>query len=587
MAGKLNPMITRLMWLACLTSLPVCHAHHSGDVSAEIDSLSSLITTNRDAAEALISQIDVHYEELDADQQQHFLIMTAGHQLVSSQHEAAIETLDRVLSYPGLAPNYRMRANTFLAHVQYLKGHFNTAFEHLYTALTILPSIPDNTYTFSTLHTAATIHNEVQAFDDAIAYANQALGLFPEGSMPKETCYALQARGTAQSYAERYASAEVSLNQARELCHQIGEPIIEANILKMIAYNELALGQTTRAIDTLKQAMAISDTFPYQPDRVHMESLMARAYLTDGQTELARDYAQRVLEQASKLDLAKRQQEAYALLSRIHGDAGEYQQALAYSNALIDSNNRTQNDLQTRHLAYLIAKYDNLAKSSQIEKLKLASEVSDKSRTNAQLLSITTIIILGIAVFWLLRIRQQKLSFKQLSETDSLTGAYNRRQILQQAESAFALARSQHSDLTTVLVDLDNFKRINDQFGHATGDWALTRVTEAISQCIGNLGTLGRTGGEEFLILLPHHDRLAAVAVAERARKAIAEIDTAPSGQSFQISASFGVATCCELDRTVDTQLNRSDIALYQAKSDGRNRVNVHSGNPEPLAREA
>jgi len=586
-AGKQFRMIILMIWLACGAYPHAGFASHSGDLTAQIKSLSSLITTDRDAADRLINQVGAHFEELDPEQQQHFLIMSAGHQLVNSRHEETIKTLDRVLSYPELAPAYRMRAHTFLAHIQYLKGNFNTTFEHLYSALTILPTISDKTFTFSTLHTASTIHTEVQAYEDAIAYANQALALFPEGSMPKETCYALQARGTAQSYAEQYASAQMSLNQARELCHQIGEPIIEANILKMLAFNNLALGQTTQAIDTLNQAAAISNTFPYQPDQVHIESLMARAYLMDKQTDRAKEYALRVLEKSDQIGIVKRQQEAYALLASIHGDAGEYQQALAYSKALIESNNQTQNDFQTRHLAYLIAKYGNLAKANQIEKLKLASQVAEKSRTNAQLLSITTIIILGIAVFWLLRVRQQKISFKLLSETDSLTGAYNRRQILQQAQSEFSQARTHHRNLTTVLVDLDHFKKINDQYGHATGDWALTRVTQAIKTSIGGLGILGRTGGEEFLILLPNHDKTSATAVAERVRKAISDIDTEPSGQAFQISASFGLATCCDVDSTVDAQLNRSDIALYQAKSDGRNRVNVHSGCSEPVAHEA
>ena len=124
---------------------------------------------------------------------------------------------------------------------------------------------------------------------------------------------------------------------------------------------------------------------------------------------------------------------------------------------------------------------------------------------------------------------------------------------------------------------MDSFKKINDTFGHATGDWVLKTVCHTVKAQLRKTEVIGRLGGEEFAICLPTYLEEEVKALAERCRAAIEAIDTNPSGFSFLITASFGIATrgnggSCSFEET----LAAADKALYFSKNEGRNRVSAY-----------
>jgi diguanylate cyclase (GGDEF)-like protein len=155
--------------------------------------------------------------------------------------------------------------------------------------------------------------------------------------------------------------------------------------------------------------------------------------------------------------------------------------------------------------------------------------------------------------------------------TDGLTGLPNRRSIEDTLKRMAAYAERTATPLGAVLFDLDHFKQINDLSGHEKGDEVLAAVGAVVSTTVRASDFVGRYGGEEFILLLPDTDRGDAIAIAEKVRVAIAEIDVA--GVSRAISASFGVAAIPD-DAAEPTLLVRAvDRALYLAKAQGRNRV--------------
>jgi diguanylate cyclase (GGDEF)-like protein len=128
---------------------------------------------------------------------------------------------------------------------------------------------------------------------------------------------------------------------------------------------------------------------------------------------------------------------------------------------------------------------------------------------------------------------------------------------------------------------MDYFKTINDSYGHAAGDWVLKTVCDTVKTQLRKTDILGRLGGEEFAMCLPQFSEEEVNALAERCRVAIAAIDSAPSGFSFLVSASFGIATHGVNGLiTFEETLAAADKALYLSKAEGRNRVTVyqHSG---------
>ncbi|GJE58047.1 GGDEF domain-containing protein [Methylobacterium trifolii] len=163
----------------------------------------------------------------------------------------------------------------------------------------------------------------------------------------------------------------------------------------------------------------------------------------------------------------------------------------------------------------------------------------------------------------------------RLAETDPLTGLFNRRAFFGRVRNAVARPDSV-GQLSAILVDIDHFKRINDEHGHDAGDAAI----EAISDLIRPRGIVGRLGGEEFAVVLPDGDLEAARVLAGRLRlhaKAL-RMETAKGGQ-VRFTCSFGVSTW-GADDTVEALLKRADVALYQAKTQGRDRVVVSTDAP-------
>jgi len=129
--------------------------------------------------------------------------------------------------------------------------------------------------------------------------------------------------------------------------------------------------------------------------------------------------------------------------------------------------------------------------------------------------------------------------------------------------------------LTVVLADLDDFKRINDGFGHHAGDHALRAFGELLRDHVRDVDVAGRIGGEEFAVFLPETGADAAAAVASRMREALASSRiTLPEGEQIRLTASFGIAESV-VGQSTDELLRRADYALYEAKRAGKNRFNV------------
>ena len=159
---------------------------------------------------------------------------------------------------------------------------------------------------------------------------------------------------------------------------------------------------------------------------------------------------------------------------------------------------------------------------------------------------------------------------EQLAETDRLTGIYNRAKMEQVLERE--VERFNHygqGGFSLVLLDVDHFKRINDDFGHLIGDEVLKQLAAIVSAFIREQDVFARWGGEEFILLLPHTDLYGAQHFAERLRSQIAESRVRGPGT---VTVSLGVA-CCRAGEDIDTLLHRTDEALYAAKDSGRNRV--------------
>lgn len=172
-------------------------------------------------------------------------------------------------------------------------------------------------------------------------------------------------------------------------------------------------------------------------------------------------------------------------------------------------------------------------------------------------------------VFDLTEIRQKEEELRRMTITDALTGVYNRRYFIQKVEEEIERARRTGVNFSIIMFDIDHFKKVNDTYGHNSGDLVLKMVSQTIKDRIRRIDCLARWGGEEFIILLPNTLIEGAAILAEDLRRTLSELDIPVVGH---VTASFGVASYKEND-TVDSIVQKADDMLYEAKRSGRNCV--------------
>ncbi|WP_260260415.1 GGDEF domain-containing protein [Vibrio intestinalis] len=245
-------------------------------------------------------------------------------------------------------------------------------------------------------------------------------------------------------------------------------------------------------------------------------------------------------------------------LAQLYASLGDYQLAYVwlerYNNQVLSSQQR---NLQ-QQVATLKSELDNQRLLHENSLLSLQSHRSGVITFIALLIVCVTVAML----YWQFR---KKHLFYKLSNTDFLTGIANRRFIMEEGKRLY-----RRQKLSSIVLDIDHFKSINDQFGHDTGDLVLNDVTSIMQQFLSHGEMLGRIGGEEFLIVLPNITQQELQEYAECLR---VQIESHPFkthlGQPLQVTASFGLAAYNA--KSLATQFTCADQALYQAKQQGRN----------------
>ena len=183
----------------------------------------------------------------------------------------------------------------------------------------------------------------------------------------------------------------------------------------------------------------------------------------------------------------------------------------------------------------------------------------------------------------LIELENEKCDLFELATIDPLTKALNRRAFMRFSERELARFKRDNTRLSALMLDIDHFKQVNDVHGHATGDKVLSKMVAVAANVLRQEDLIGRLGGEEFAIVLVDSDAVSATKVADRIRQAIKQVKFPSETGPFNVSVSIGVAEPLFNEASINDVLERADGALYNAKRNGRDRVEIAAENAAPL----
>jgi diguanylate cyclase (GGDEF)-like protein len=473
----------------------------------------------------------------------------------------------------------------------YYRGDFTAALEDLNRAQGIELELGREHRQLYNLTAIANVYADarVGAYERAIEYYRKVLAAHQAAGRQADMATAHFNLGSTYERMGKPAEALAELERAVEIDRRRGDPDEVAFNERAIASLLIQLGRPREALARLAPAL---DRFTATAN----EELLAHARLTRGIARRALgdldgalddlDAAARHFRQEGNDRFLVRVEEERAEALAAKGDAAA---ALAARTSQVELERRLAETVRDEHTSRLRVQFeteqkerDNQALHRENELRRAALADAERIRDLQRAVLLLAAVLLAVLVALALRQLARARRLHRLAMTDELTRLPNRRAFFAHAEEALEHARRGGEPLALLALDIDHFKRINDTLGHEAGDRVLQRVAGAARSALRDGDVVGRTGGEEFLALLPATPPAAAAEVAERLRAAVQRLDLADLAPDLAVSVSVGVAGREDGASSVGAIVQRADEALYRAKAGGRNRVELAPATPSP-----
>ena len=546
------------------------------------------------AIEAKVEEIErlavtAHWRESDAKikalapmrgaltpQQRHRVdYVSLRNRALAGDQAGALEGLAELLKQD-LPVAFRMRVYSTATGVAANVEDWPLAFTWLNEGLAYLHEAPGESAQL--LGAASYLHTLVGETDRARELALQALRLVESGDDPRALCLALSDVALAEDHANHFSEAEAWRHRQIEACTRAGDPVFVANGKYGVGKMAEAQGHHDEALKWSREALAEFEAVgytvgAYSARLVIAESLIASGRQLDQAQTMLADTLRYYREQKSDLAIA----ETEGLLARLAEQRGDLAAALAHTKQAMQVSQGAEVVSRERRLAYLQVQFDTRLKEQQIALLEAEKKVAAlqvaATKRRQLLLGVGIVALLATAILLAVLLRhsfRERRRYRWQSEHDGLTRLYNYQKVRKLGAAAFARARGSGQPFTAIVVDIDLFKQVNDRYGHAAGDEALRSLGGWIREAVDGRGVVGRSGGDEFTILLDA-DATEAEAMLQRLRERIEPITV--FGQTFGFNISSGLCQADDSATTLEQLVHDADQALYRAKHEGRNRV--------------
>ncbi len=554
------------------------------NIDAQLKSADKIRSSNPKKFSEIIKLVDKQRLTLSSEQTHYLNYLLAYQQSISGKLENAVQSYKAIVNSDA-SNKLKFRANSSIINTFAITQNWTEGLYYLSKNLEILESLPNDETKQTGLIVSAIFYNLLGQYKLGYKYSSIVL---QSAKNSRLLCMANQLLVEAKFKLKEVNIASKEITQAIESCEKNNEVIMASQIYVYLAMLHIDNSDNQKAKDILLGTVKKKKKSNYAPVIAGYYSLLAEIYLEEHNYTKSAEYANKTITKASSSGNSKSLISAYLSLYKIYLQQEFHQEALSYYVKYSETNNAHLEGEKAKHLAFQLAEHQAFEQESQIKLLneKNALLSAEQSLAEAEVANVRLVIAiltvtLVLLTLWGGRLYKAHKRIKELAEYDALTGIFNRGHFTHVANSALKYCNNAQQDLSVIIFDLDHFKSVNDNYGHACGDWALK---EAINAC-KNIGrqndVFARLGGEEFCLLLPSCNIQAAALRAEECRKAIEDIITEASGHKFLITASFGVTDVNRSGFNLDKLLADADMAAYESKNAGRNRVTVHQ-EPEP-----
>ncbi|WP_064791869.1 tetratricopeptide repeat-containing diguanylate cyclase [Shewanella woodyi] len=589
-----------IVWVVCPASVMADYsthtAHHNSQINRETidESLSSLELIRSQSPEVVSNQLltlSPKFDVMNREQQYRFTLLQSHSYALSGDYLGASGPLITQLAKPFSEKNakYRIRMMTLLTNIYSHFDYYADALKTLHQLLPLLADVDDIEGKVHGYIVAAGIFGKIELHEEALKYSGELFSKIDKMKSARNQCFALYSY--VDSIHVAYGDDEARFLQIQSLYGDLYRYCAIANE-KMIMSSSL-LGQAKvlfyskdfdNAREKIDKAIKLSTEIPYLLDVALAYILLSEVESAENNNKLALTYINQALELALKVKEETQITKAYKLLSKFNEKLGMTDKALVhlklhqqYREKILDRNHNAVIAFETTKLDYLEKEHQIHYLNKDRELYTAKAELAESQRNNERMMLILICGCLVVLTLFAINMTLQKRKYMRLAQFDVLTGIFNRGTGQNLAENRYIKDSMSGTDFSVILFDLDDFKRVNNNYGHAMGDWVLKKVCEVVNKECRSSDIFTRFGGEEFAIFMPNTSESVAREVAEKCKARVLAIDTRYSGHEFTISARFGISTSTEKDLSLDPILQRADIAMYQSKQQARERVSVYT----------
>jgi diguanylate cyclase (GGDEF)-like protein len=486
------------------------------------------------------------------------LITLGGLDRHNSKLDDALSRLyNALVLLEGLPPSYLVcRALTAIAWTYCHLGDYIQASDFAARAVTLARELKLHAREAVALDAQATIYYYAGEPEQALIHFTEALRIFEDLNDLYQKCFVLNNMSLALMALGRFDAALASARESQQLAHDQSLLLQELNAGDTIAQILLEMGNYAEAERYLKASLSQRQRNKFDIIQVYMLSNLGKAHLKQKHFRKAASCLKRAILAASTIGAQSEEASCHKYLSEIYQNQGLHQQALEHFKRYHEIGEKVMGEKVAKHLSAqrIVRELENARRETEIQKARAAElerKMNDQKRTQATL--------------------------ERLATLDSLTEIHNRRHFHNLALKAVQRSIRYKHSISVLMIDIDLFKLINDQHGHAAGDKVLRAAANLMNRMVRNIDIVGRLGGDEFVAVLPETYSQDGVLVAERIRRKIADLQFQSDAGEFSITISIGITGSDELSGDpagiLDQFLRVADDALYEAKRKGRNQT--------------